>query len=139
MTTPRAFHTATLFPSGELLIAGGCAGANCNSQGLASAELYDPATGTWTASGSMNSGRFGNTLNRLKNGHVLAAGGEDQDTSVLQSSETYDPASGAWIVGPDMSTPRANATGTLLASGQVLVASGFFINNPLVTAELYTP
>jgi hypothetical protein len=87
----------------------------------------------------MNSPRFGNTLNRLQSGQVLASGGEDKDVSVLQSSETYDPASGVWTWGPNMSTPRANATGTLLPNGQVLVASGFFINNPLVTAELYTP
>jgi hypothetical protein len=142
MVTARGYHGAVRLQGGKVLVTGGVDAPfpfPPGFMGLAATELYDPATGTWTASGSMNSGRFGNTLNRLKNGHVLAAGGEDQDTSVLQSSETYDPASGAWIVGPDMSTPRANATGTLLASGQVLVASGFFINNPLVTAELYTP
>lgn len=142
MITARGYHGAVRLLGGKVLVTGG---VNApfpfppGFLGLAEAELYDPATGTWAATGSMKSPRFGNTLNRLNDGTVLAAGGEDKDVSVLKSSETYDPTSGAWTVGPDMSTPRANATGTLLSSGQVLVASGFFINNPLVTAELYTP
>jgi N-acetylneuraminic acid mutarotase len=140
--TARGYHGAVRLLGGKVLVTGG---VNvpwpfpAGFPGLAETELYDPATGIWSATGSMTTPRFANTLNRLQDGTVLAAGGEDKDVSVLKSSETYDPSSGMWTAGPDMSTPRASATGTLLLSGQVLVASGFFINNPLVTAELYVP
>ncbi|CAN5339987.1 kelch repeat-containing protein [soil metagenome] len=143
MVTSRGHHLATrLLGSGKVLVVGGINEPGPlppGFKGLAEAELYDPATGTWSATGSMTTPRFAHTLIRLKSGTVLVAGGEDEDTNVLQSSETYDPASGVWTAGPDMSTPRASATGTLLSNGQVIVASGFSINNPLTSAELYTP
>jgi hypothetical protein len=142
MITPRGYHGAVRLQGGKVLVTGGVDAPfpfPPGFPGLAQTELYDPTTGLWMATGSMTTPRFANTLNRLQDGTVLAAGGEDKDVSVLKSSETYDPASGIWTAGPDMSAPRASATGTLLPSGQVLVASGFFINNPLVTAELYTP
>lgn len=140
MVTSRGFHTAARIMNGMVLVAGGINGPfTPGFPALGEAELYDPATGSWSPTGSMTTPRFANTLNLLLNGQVLAAGGEDMDVSVLQSSETYNPGSGVWTAGPDMTTPRASATGTLLQNGQVLVASGFFINNALLTAELYTP
>jgi hypothetical protein len=94
MVTPRGFHTTTPLLNGKILVAGGVNASSPFPPGfpaLAEAELYDPATGTWSATGSMTTPRFGNTLNLLFNGRVLAAGGEDKDVSVLQSSETYEP------------------------------------------------
>jgi hypothetical protein len=135
LVTARGYHSAARLQGGKVLVAGGTNAPFPFPPGflaLAESELYDPTTGTWTATGSMTSPRVSYTLNRLQNGQVLAAGGQDKDTSVLQSSETYDAGSGAWIAGPNMNTPRTNATGTLLPNGQVLVASGS-------SAELYTP
>ena len=63
----RAAHAATLLPSGKVLVAGGDA--------FATAELYDPLTGTWSATGSMSISRFGHTLTLLPTGKVLVAGG----------------------------------------------------------------
>ena len=66
------YHTATLLPNGKVLVAGGY-----DSSGvyLSSAELYDPASGTWTATGSLNTARCCHTATLLPNGKVLVAGG----------------------------------------------------------------
>jgi len=52
MTTPRRGHAATLLSSGKVLVAGGT--ADTRDVDLASAELYDPATGRWSPTGSMS-------------------------------------------------------------------------------------
>src|SRR6266478_549599 len=71
LDTARYRHTATLLPNGKVLVAGGV-----NSSGsLASAELYDPATGTWTATGDLGGERGLHTATLLPNGKVLVAGG----------------------------------------------------------------
>jgi hypothetical protein len=63
MSTARYDHTATLLPNGKVLVAGGC--------GLATAELYDPASGTWTATGAMNTGRHNHTATLLSDSWVI--------------------------------------------------------------------
>ncbi len=93
MNTPRWWHTATLLPNGTVLVAGsedvGQAGAKPNASNVpASAELYDPATGTWTTTGSMITGRWVHTATLLTNGKVLVAGGYP---GPLASAELYDP------------------------------------------------
>ena len=68
----RVYHTATLLPSGKVLVAGG---QGIGGALLSSAELYDPATGTWTATGSLGTGRSFHTATLLPSGKVLVAGG----------------------------------------------------------------
>ena len=72
MTTARKDDTATLTPSGKVLIAGGDNAAG----GLASAELYDPALGSFTATQGMTTAREGHTATLLPGGMVLIAGGD---------------------------------------------------------------
>ena len=78
-------HTATLLPSGKVLVAGGYNGST-----LSSAELYDSATGSWSSTGSMGTARSIHTATLLPNGNVLAAGGADGSVS-LSSAELYEP------------------------------------------------
>jgi Kelch motif len=71
-----------LLPNGKVLVAGG---SDFNFNPLASAELYDPASGTWTATGSLNTARFLQTATLLPNGKVLVAAGRDINGGVLAS------------------------------------------------------
>ena len=73
----RYWHTATLLPNGKVLVAGGYD----HSGTLASAELYDPASGTWTTTGSLTTARDSHTATLLPNGKVLVAGGQDSTLS----------------------------------------------------------
>src|SRR6266513_6182385 len=91
LATARTNTTATLLPNGKVLVAGG---TNIDSN-LASAELYDPASGSWTATGSLGTARQGHTATLLPNGKVLVAGGGSSN-GILTSAELYDPASGTW-------------------------------------------
>src|SRR5439155_24169902 len=112
----RANHTATLLTNGQVLVAGGAMYDGVNWVKIASAELYDPATGRWTATGAMRSRRSVHTATLLPNGRVLVVGGTDSPTN----SELYDPALGSWslVSGPPDLALGAH-TATLLPSGKL--------------------
>ena len=141
LKTARFHHTATLLSDGRVLVAGGT-GARPETfpyPGIASTELYDPGTGTWTVTGNLNAGRLLHTATLLPNGRVLVAGGWPDHThnGIMASAELYDPATGTWTRTGSMNVGRAAHTATLLFNGKVLVvgASRGFPNS----AELYDP
>ncbi len=92
----RYWHTATLLPSGKVLVAGGFYDSVSDGRTLSSAELFDPASGTWAATGSMSTARELHTATLLPSGKVLVAGGRNDVAFSLSSAELYDPASGSW-------------------------------------------
>jgi Galactose oxidase, central domain/Kelch motif len=134
MNTARASHTATLLSNGKVLIAGG-GYAGC----LASAELYDPAAGTFTATGSMTTARASHTATLLPSGKVLIAGGDDCSGPSLASAELYDPATGTFVPTGSMTTAREKHTATLLGNGKVVIAGGLDRVVSFASAELYDP
>lgn len=136
MATPRFSMTLTLLTDGRLLAVGGSTQSN-NSGCLTSAELYDPASGYWSSTGSMSGPRCGHSATLLRNGAVLVAGG--RSTTELSSAETFDPLTGTWTSMPDMIGKRWVHTATLLpGSVGVLVAGG--AGGPGIgRSELYTP
>jgi hypothetical protein len=145
MTEARFGHTATLLQDGTVLVAGGgssggIGGGTCCQQ-LASAERFDPAGGSWTATGSMGVIRYGGqTATLLLDGKVLVAGGYGSiPDAVTNSAELYDPDSGTWTLTGTTIGAHANFTATLLTNGTVLVAGGGGGGGSLTAAEFYQP
>ncbi|WP_437755996.1 kelch repeat-containing protein [Sorangium sp. So ce1389] len=147
MSVARSDHTATLLPSGLVLVAGGLDARLAEEVILTldSAELYDPAADSWSSTmGKMLHARGGHTATLLPySGKVLVAGGKqahatEGDTS-LYSAELYDPETDTWTDAAQMLHARAEHTATLLPSGKVLVAGGYPVDFGDENVELYDP
>ena len=133
MLRPRSNHTATLLPNGRVLIVGGFS----NNR---SAELYDPATGTFSDARRLLSVRQDHTSTLLPDGEVLIVGSDCGDPR----AELYDPGSGTFTRPTEAKLHQARwrHTATLLDNGKVLIAGGVcgpFPNSSLGTAEIYDP
>lgn len=119
MLEPRYMHSAVLLDDGWVLVAGGAA-----TNPMATAELYDPATGTWSPTGSMHEPRFSAAMIKLRDGRVLIAGGSRNTPFALSSAEVYDPATNRWSDVGHMTAPRYLGTPVMLPDGKILVAGG---------------
>jgi hypothetical protein len=129
MLQRRAAHTATLLRDGRVLIVGGwtcCRPAPANSVFHASsAEIYDPTTGQFAATGSMTTGRAGHSAALLPDGRVLVAGGEGDDPdSPPLGTEMFDPATGRFSPAGNLSAARDSHSAVVLRDGRVLVVGG---------------
>jgi hypothetical protein len=128
MSAPRESHTLTKLLDGRVLVTGGHQGQHAALQIFASAEIYDPATGTFTPTGSMGVRRHKHDAVLLADGHVLVTGGSDEqdDLGAYRSTEMYDPARGSFSPAGDMPGIRYKHIGTslLLENGKVLIAGG---------------
>lgn len=139
MNAERAAHSATLLPDGKVLIAGGFREEGTQEIAIASAEVFDPTTNTFTPTSDMNEPRNGHTATLLPNGKVLLAGGWNQ-LGRTATAELYDPQSGTFEYAGSLMAPRQGLTATLLKNGQVLIAGGDSARDtPQLNAELYDP
>jgi N-acetylneuraminic acid mutarotase len=140
MVEARAGHTATTLTDGRILLAGGYGTDNVASN---TAEIYDPATEKFTATGNLNDGRYGHTATLLRNGTVLIAGGSSLITgNDLASAEIYDPKRGTFTLTANLNMARSDHSATLLRDGAVLITGGYNSDVPsqfLNSAELYHP
>ena len=119
MIDGHALHTATLLADGTVLIAGVPTGPRMNH-----AELYDPASGSWTATGNMSSGPLRSHGDPAAGWQGARGGRYRQDDVGLASAEVYDPGTRTWTATASMIHARDGHTATLLPDGRVLVAGG---------------
>jgi len=140
MHTARFWHSAVLLANGQVLVVGTYPYSTDYLATVRSAELYDPAKGTWSTTGSMVDALYWRTLSVLPNGKVLAAGGTTYEGQDSNHAELFDPATGTWTPTAPMTSVRSRATANVLANGKVLVAGGYDNPGPfLASAELYDP
>jgi hypothetical protein len=140
MVVNRSQHTATQLSDGRVLIAGGSIFTSMTtpSDTSSTAEIFDPTTGAFTATGSMAAPRSSHTATLLQNGKVLIAGGQNAN-GVLTSAELFDPATGTFISTGTMTAARSYHTATLLPTGKVLLTGGADNNGSVASAEIYDP
>jgi hypothetical protein len=143
-------HTATLLPSGKVLISGGdgklFADRFVSGKSLDSAFLFEPSNGTWSVTGILNTARDAHTATLLASGEVLLAGGgrwagnsPNLSRPDITAAELYDESRATWSSTAPLNVARDYPTATLLFNGKVLVVGGRQWNTPLSSAELFTP
>ena len=126
-------QTATLLPSGSVLIAGGNDNDDGDEGAVSTAEVYTPSiggAGTFSQTGSLLKQRFGHTATLLtagsNAGQVLIAGGENYADTQLSEAELYNPSSGSFSTSSaSLNHPRSMHTATILPNGNVLIAGGY--------------
>jgi len=141
MTQPRCLHSATLLPNGNVLVAGGVSSLyDSNTQSdtdtVTTAEIYNPATHTWTATGGLNASRADAATTLLEDGKVLTVGGysktgQNTSNTYLTSAELYDPTTGRWSLTTSIPVSSFESiTPVTLPDGDVLISN---------TAQFYNP
>jgi hypothetical protein len=141
MLAARAAHTSTLLPDGRVLIAGGLGHGLSR---LASAEVYDPVSGTFRQTGDLTVPRISHIATLLLDGRVLMTGGWPltRGEDVLRSAEVYDPVTGTFAAVGEMVVGRHKHAAALLPGGQVLLVGGSDARDgggKHTSAELFDP
>jgi hypothetical protein len=152
MAYPRWLHTATVLANGKVLVVGGGGSSNNPTTPCTSAEIYNPAGGTWALAGNTAAAHCdGAAAVLLGSADVLVVGGTSagpQQTdasqtcvfaSALSAADLYNPTTNTWSSAASMISARCGPTATTLANGTVLVAGGINGFNPVGTGEIYDP
>jgi N-acetylneuraminic acid mutarotase len=128
LNVPRYAHTGTLLADKSVLVVGGSGPAGA----LASAERYEPVTGTWRVVAPPAVARDYHTATLLLDGKVLVVGGSERP-------EIYDPVADTWSMTPGTAVPHFRHTATRLPNGKVLVVGGEIDLSTPLPAELFDP
>ena len=162
MLTPRTRHAAVRLLDGRVLVAGGTSTDPATAETLASAELWDPTTGRFSATGRMITARSDATATLLADGRVLIAGGDTpgSDAATVSepaSTELFDPATGLFTAAGPMAYGRgicncgpakpglSHPSATRLLDGRVFIAGGHLLglarhaDPPDNRADIYDP
>jgi hypothetical protein len=136
MAYGRAGHACAALPDGRVLVAGG------NTQGggtINTAEVYDPASGSWSIAGAMSAARSGAAAVPLPDGRILIAGGESNGHASA-TLEIFDPATNSFqAVNGLLSSPRMQHATVALEDGRVLIVGGTNGKIALDTIDVYDP
>jgi len=141
MNVRRGLATATLLPNGQVLEAGGrwCPNAppaTCDfTFRTATAELFNPATGTWTPTGSMTQARHTTASVLLPDGRVIVPAGFT-NAGTGTNADIFNPVTGTWTATGNLNVARARQGAMLLQDGRVMVVAGFPATQ---TTEIYNP
>ena len=142
MVQARAEFAITLLANGQVLVAGGCAAYDANgcSSTTNKAEIYNPATGKWTATTALRAARHAMNATLLSSGKILVAGGATAASDALNSTEIYDPTAKTWTLGKKMVQARSDYASLMLGTGKILFMGGENINGVSISnTELYDP
>lgn len=140
MTQAREQVQAVVLGDGRVLVAGGAVGDFRKYRSQSHAEIYDPATGKWTATGAMNRDRTQFHLLLLSDGRAMAIGGVKRPPGTpLAYVEIYDPTTGKWTEAPPLALPRWNHRAVLLPNGDVFVVGGYNHSGELKQCEVFAP
>lgn len=133
----RTLTTATLLPSGKVLVAGG---QNPDGSALAEAELYDPVADSWSTAGTLSVARFNHSATLLPSGKVVVAGGLVSGGAASAAIDVYDPTTNSWSTSTSLSTARGQHGAALLSDGKVLFAGGANgVTAGLASCEIWDP
>jgi hypothetical protein len=143
MATSRRHAAMARLPDGRILVVGGTDTTGVNGTAktfYSTAEIYNPATGTWTATGSLKTGaRALHTLSLMWGGRTLITGGWN-GKAALSSAEIYDQSKGTFSATGSMKYARSQHRATMLFDGRILITGGLDSSgNPIASAEIYNP
>jgi hypothetical protein len=133
--THRASHTVTRLEDGRVLVVGGH-----TSRAAETAEVFDPATGTWTLVAAPSTPRESHGAVLTADGSLLVVGGYHFASGTLASAERFEPATGTWTLVTSLQAPRRGAGVLRLRNGEVLLVGGFNdAGGTLASSERYMP
>ncbi len=160
MSTPRMLHAACKLADGRVMVAGGASAldlVNLSVTALSSVEIWDPATGNWTAANAIGGTRIGPALTLLSTNQVMVSGGVQVgyflgvpiSAASTTATQRWNPATGNWSAGASMPKERAlhHYNQVTLADGRVLMTGGMDVDNllavqtapPVANADIYNP
>jgi len=148
-TTAHWADAAWRRPDDRVMVVGGCTLTSCPKsfaqsscgQVIATTDIWDPASGTWTSGSTMATPRYAFAGVPLASGDMLVAGGctSTACASTTATAERFSVATGAWSSAGNLASPRSNPMASLLSTGELLLAGGCDVGACTKDAERYDP